>query len=80
MYLLHVFGIAGALTCGIGHRDLGTLRHNNPLSERKRHTIKDPAGIARRAVVSLTLFSETSVRSSSHSNQPKPLHPSSPGP
>src|SRR5712664_2747861 len=82
MHLLHVFGIAGALTGRIGHRDsrtdsrgaIGRCPNGNSAQ------FEDSGGIARRAVASLMLFSGTSVRSSSHSSQPKSFLPSSPDP
>src|SRR6267142_2289154 len=76
MHLLHVFGIAGALTVRIGHPDsrgaIGRCPDGNSAQ------FEDSGGIARRAVASLMLFSGTSVRSSSRSSQLKSFLPSSP--
>src|SRR6267142_1589979 len=80
MHLLHVFGIAGALTGRIGHRDSRTDSRGaiGRCPKGNSAQFEDSGGIARRAVASLMLFSGTSVRSSSHSSQPKSFLPSSP--
>src|SRR6267143_4346971 len=82
MHLLHVFGIAGALTGRIGHRDSRTDSRGaiGRCPKGNSAQFEDSGGIARRAVACLMLFSGTSVRSSSHSSQPRSLLPSSPDP
>src|SRR6266403_5878853 len=80
MHLLHVFGIAGALTGRIGRRDSRTDSRGaiGRCPDGNGAQFEDSRGIARRAVASIMLFSGTSVRSSSHSSQLKSFLPSSP--